>query len=144
MSDVAKCTGCGAKNRLAPHPDKIPICGRCSEPLPCLVSADDTTLDAELASPLPVLLDLWAPWCQPCLIMAPALEDLARDFAGRLKVVKVDVQKNLATHSRFKVMGLPTLLLVDGGKEVERMVGARSKAELARILEAHTSSAKAC
>ena len=137
MADVAVCGNCGAKNRLASRPDKLPVCGRCRDPLPWLVSAGDSTFDAELASPSPVLVDLWAPWCGPCRAMAPALEELARDFAGKLKVVKVDVDQNPATQARFQVQGIPTLLLFRDGTVVERIVGAQPKAALAKLVQAH-------
>ncbi len=137
MASIAVCTECGARNRLAPQTEKIPVCGRCRTSLPWLVDAADATFDAELASPSVVLVDLWAPWCAPCRMMAPALEELARDFAGRLKVVKVDVDQNPATQARFQAQGIPTLLLFRDGELVERLVGARRKAELARLVEAH-------
>ncbi len=137
MADIAVCTDCGAKNRLASKADKIPVCGRCRTSLPWLVDAADATFDAELASPLPVLVDFWASWCRPCLVMAPALEGLAEDLAGRLKVVKLNVEQNPATQARFRIHGFPTLLLFRDGKEIERIVGARSKAELASIVQPH-------
>lgn len=136
MSDLAVCTQCGAKNRLVSPSEKIPVCGRCRTSLPWLVNAGDATFDGELASPSPVLVDLWAPWCGPCLQMAPVLEQLARDFAGRLKVVKVDVQQHPAVQARFQVQGIPTLLLFRDGQLVERLVGARPKAELVRAVQA--------
>ena len=101
------------------------------------MDAADATFDAELASPAPVLVDLWAPWCGPCRKMAPALEGLARDFAGRLKVVKVNVDENPATKARFKVRGIPALLLFRGGELVERMTGLRPKAALAKVVQAY-------
>lgn len=137
MADIAVCTDCGAKNRVASRSEKIPVCGRCRASLPWLVDASDATFDAELASPSPVLVDLWAPWCGPCRAMAPALEELARDLAGRLKVVKVDVDQNPATQARFQVQGIPTLLLFSGGQLVERIVGGRPMAELALVVQAH-------
>lgn len=137
MADVAVCGHCGAKNRLASRPEKLPICGRCRSPLPWLVNASDATFDAELAAPSPVLVDLWAPWCGPCRSMAPAIEELARDLAGRLKVVKVDVDQNPSTQARFQVRGIPTLLLFRDGTLLETIVGAQSKAALAKFVQAH-------
>ena len=137
MADVVVCGQCGARNRLASRSDKLPVCGRCRAPLPWMVNASDATFEAELASPSPVLVDLWAPWCGPCRAMAPALEELARDLAGKLKVVKVDVDQNPGTQARFQVKGIPTLLLFRGGALVERIVGAQPKAALAKVVQAH-------
>ena len=137
MANIATCTDCGAKNRLAARPDKIPICGRCRAALPWLVDAADATFDAELASPSPVLVDLWAPWCGPCKAMAPTLQELARDLAGQLKVVKVNVDQNPATQARFQVKGIPTLLLFRDGQLLEKIVGAQPKANLLRVVQAH-------
>ncbi len=102
-----------------------------------MVDAGDATFDAELASPSPVLVDLWAPWCGPCRMMAPALDELSRDFAGRLKVVKVNVDDNPSTQAKFQVKSIPTLLLFRDGALVERIVGAQSKAALAQVVQAH-------
>ena len=137
MADVAVCGNCGAKNRVSSRPEKLPVCGRCRSHLPWLVNASDATFDAELAAPSPVLVDLWAPWCGPCRTMAPVLEELARDLAGRLKVVKVDVDQNPATQARFQVRGIPTLLLFRDGELVETIVGAQSKAALSTVVQAH-------
>ena len=137
MADLAVCPRCGAKNRLAGQSERIPVCGRCRGSLPWMVNAGDATFDSEVASPQTVLVDLWAPWCGPCRAMAPVLEELARDFAGQLKVVKVNVDHNPATQARFEVRGIPTLLLFHGGSVVEKIVGAQSKTALERILRAH-------
>ena len=137
MSGIAVCPGCGAKNRLGSRTGKAPVCGRCRAPLPWLVDASDQTFDREIETPSPVLVDLWAPWCGPCRIVAPVLEELARDFAGRLKIVKVNVDENPATQGRFQVQGIPTLLLFRAGELRERLVGAQPKAALARAVQAH-------
>ena len=137
MSDVAACPDCGAKNRLGSGSGRMPICGRCRAALPWLVDAGDGTLDRELGSPSPVLVDFWAPWCGPCRTVAPILEELAGEFAGRLKVVKVDVDQNPATQGRFQVQGIPTLLLFRDGALRERIVGAQPKTRLASAIRAH-------
>jgi thioredoxin 2 len=94
-------------------------------PLPWIAEADDATYQSvvEEAS-LPVLVDLWAPWCGPCRMVSPALESLAREFAGRIKLVKVNVDDSPATSQRFGVQGIPTFLLADHGRVVERQTGA--------------------
>lgn len=144
MSDrqLVRCPACGAKNRV--DPEKIaqgdhPVCGRCKTPLP-VDSKPIVVTDAEFASeversPLPVLLDLWAPWCGPCLIIAPVLEELAGELAGRMRIAKLNVDENQMTASRFNVRSIPTLLLLKDGKEVDRIVGVMPKADLKQRLE---------
>jgi thioredoxin 2 len=114
-------------------------CGRCKVPIPVsskpLVVTDATfAVDVERA-PLPVLVDLWAPWCGPCRMVAPVLEELAGEMAGRLLVAKLNVDENPATAARFGVSSIPTLLLLKGGREIDRIVGAQSKPEIARRVE---------
>jgi thioredoxin 2 len=89
-----------------------------------VVVTDRTFADEVTASPLPVLLDCWAAWCAPCGAMAPVLEDLARTYAGRLKVAKLNVDQNPMTASRYSVMSLPTLLFFRDGKVVDTAAGA--------------------
>jgi thioredoxin len=99
------------------------------------VTITDANFSAEVDhSPLSVLLDLWAPWCGPCRSMAPVIEELAQELAGRIRVAKLNVDDNPSTAARFGVQSIPTLLLLRGGKEVDRLVGVRTKAELSRRL----------
>jgi thioredoxin 2 len=119
-----------------------PVCGRCRARLPISaapVSVTDATFDEEvLGSPLTVLVDLWAPWCMPCRSMEPVLEEVASALAGRLVVVKLNVDDNPGTAARLRIQGIPTLVLFKGGREVTRMIGARGKAELLAKLEEAT------
>jgi len=90
-----------------------------------LASAGDDDFDLMVSqSPLPVLVDLWAPWCGPCRMVSPAVEDAARVFAGRLKAVKVNVDDAPRVSARFAVQGIPTLLVIEGGRVVARQTGA--------------------
>ena len=105
-----------------------------SAALPWLVDATDTTFDREAEAPMPVLVDLWAPWCGPCRIVAPVLEELARELAGRLKVVKVNVDENPRLAARFNARSIPMLVVIAGGEVRETLVGAQPKAALRRAL----------
>jgi thioredoxin len=87
-------------------------------------------------SPLPVLVDMWAEWCGPCRIIAPAIEQLAAELAGRLRVAKLNIDENPATPSRFGVRSIPTLLVFKDGREADRLVGAMPKQEILRRLQA--------
>ncbi len=89
------------------------------------VAVSDATFQREVvASDLPVLVDLWAPWCGPCRMIAPIVESIAHDYAGRLKVAKLNVDENPGTASAYQVQGIPTLLIFRGGRIVDRIVGA--------------------
>jgi thioredoxin 2 len=144
-SQLIQCRACGAKNRV--QREKIeqgnnPVCGRCKTPLlPAKVNSKpvtvtDATFSTEVEhSPFPVLLDMWAPWCGPCRMIAPVLEELASELSGRLRVAKLNVDENTVTASRFNVRSIPTLLVLKSGREVDRLVGMMPKAELMRRLE---------
>lgn len=123
-ASVIRCPNCGKGNRVRPTPRGTPRCGACHQALPWLVEASAETFDAQLQASVPVLVDLWAPWCAPCRAMAPTLEQLARQRAGRLKVVKLNVDEATATAARFNVQGIPLLVLTRDGREVARLTGA--------------------
>jgi len=142
MPVLIHCPACGAANRLDPHrmgAGRRPICGRCRNPLPVdgrPVIVTDATFATEVErSALPVLVDAWAPWCAPCRMIAPAIEQLAAELAGRVRVAKLNVDENPATASRFGLRSIPTLLVLSGGREVDRMVGALPKHEIAGRLQ---------
>lgn len=119
----------------------MPHCGRCGQPLPWLIEADTADFEAVVGqSPLPVLIDFWAPWCAPCRMVAPAVERLARELAGSLKVVKVNTDQSPELGRRFDVMGIPTLLLVQAGQERSRRTGAVDFETLRAWLQAALAS----
>src|SRR6478752_7286976 len=121
-STKVACANCGAKNRVPAVAKGMPRCGKCSTPLPWVVDAKDNEFHAvvdELS--LPVLVDVWAPWCGPCRMVSPALEKLAGDLAGNLKLVEVQ--------------SIPTLILLDHGTVVDKQIGALPEAQLRSWLE---------
>jgi len=102
-----------------------------------LINTSDRTFDTDvLQNETPVLVDFWAPWCGPCHMIAPVVEELAKDYSGRLTVVKLNVDENPNTAQKYQVMGIPTLILFKGGEPVERFVGYMPKEDLARRVEA--------
>lgn len=134
---VLTCAACGKRNRIRPSERGSPHCGSCGRPLPWIVDATDGTFEVEARSSAPVLVDLWAPWCGPCRFVSPILEELARDHAGRLKVVKVNVDENPALSQRFDARSIPTLVVLRDGRVVDRVVGALPKPQLAARLSPH-------
>jgi thioredoxin 2 len=139
---MIRCARCGALNRVPL--DKLatgrePVCGRCKAPLPAggePVTVTDATFATDVEqSALPVLLDMWAPWCQPCRLVAPVVDELAAAMKGRVRVGKLNVDDNPTTAARFGVRSIPTLLVLRGGREVDRIVGVQPKDEIARRLE---------
>lgn len=101
----------------------------------------DATFDNDvLNSETPVLVDFWAEWCGPCRMMAPTVDQVAAEYAGKVKVGKLDVDANQQTSMRYGIRGIPTLLLFKGGKVVEQKVGAIGKPEFQKMLEKHVST----
>jgi thioredoxin 2 len=144
-TQLIRCPSCGATNRVSQEAkEKIegglaPVCGRCKTPLSSdnrPVSVTDATFAEEVErSPVPVLLDLWAPWCGPCRMIAPVLESLASEWAGRVRIAKLNVDENPATASRFNARSIPLLVVIKDGREVDRIIGVQPREEIERRLQ---------
>ena len=134
MTDkIVECPQCGRRNRVRAAASGIPRCGNCHHPLPWIADAgDDTFAEVVEQAPIPVIVDLWATWCAPCRMVSPALERVARDLAGRIKLVKVDVDAAPRVAQRFSVQAVPTLLLMKDGQVIAHRAGAVPAAELRR------------
>jgi thioredoxin 2 len=115
----------------------VPRCANCESRLPWIVDADEAGFEAETRAPVPVIVDLWAPWCGPCRMVAPVLEQLAERHAGHLKVVRVNVDEAQDLAARYRAMSIPTLLVMVDGREVDRVVGALPKRQLEERLAGH-------
>jgi thioredoxin 2 len=147
---VIRCPACGVGNRVPL--EKIasglkPVCGRCKAPLRIdtkPIAVTDASFAAEVErSPLPVLVDAWAAWCGPCRMIAPTIDELAAEMAGRVRVAKLNVDENPATAARFGLQSIPTLLVFKGGREVDRIVGVQPKSEISRRLQSLIASGDA-
>ena len=136
-ASIITCPHCGKKNRVRPDPQGVPRCAVCHNLLPWVVEADRDSFEAELVATVPVVIDFWAPWCGPCRVVTPALERLARTHAGRLKVVKLNVDAAPDIASRYGVRGIPLLVLVHHGAELDRLVGAVPETQLQAWLKRH-------
>lgn len=148
MSIVA-CPSCGAKNRVDERSvDRRPVCGKCGTHLPIPahsptnkpITVTDATFAHEVleTGPTPVLLDCWAPWCGPCRMIAPALEQLAAESDGRYRVAKLNVDENPGIAGKYRIDSIPTMLLFKSGQLVDRIVGLQPKAALAAKLKQYT------
>jgi thioredoxin 2 len=150
---VVVCSKCGVKNRvdesrLAAGEAK---CGRCGEKLsagatgphdskPVVVTDQTFEREALQTSGKPVLVDCWAPWCGPCRIIAPVLDELAAESRGRYRIAKLNVDENPQTAARFKIASIPTLLIFRDGKLVDRLIGVQPKQAIADRLQVAAKS----
>jgi thioredoxin 1 len=101
-----------------------------------VLTATDTNFEADvLQSNVPVLIDFWAEWCGPCRALAPTIDELADQFAGKVKVMKMNVDENPMTPGKYRIRGIPTLLVFKGGQLVDQLVGAHPKASISQLIE---------
>ena len=137
-SIIIRCTRCGVKNRIPKiRLNDRPVCGRCHSRLPenqafdrPVIVSDKNFNDEIISSPVPVLLDCWAPWCGPCRTVGPIIDQLAKEFAYQVKFGKLNVDENPSTAAKYNIMSIPTMLLFKDGKVVNSLVGALPKAEI--------------
>lgn len=136
MPTITPCPSCGKKNRVPLAARGRPRCAVCGTDLPWLVEAGEAEFaDAVEQATVPVVVDVWAPWCGPCRTMGPIIDQAAHDLAGRVKVVKVNADEAPQVVSRHGITGIPTLLLYSGGVEKARLVGAQPPPVLRRWVE---------
>lgn len=139
------CPHCGTKNRiLKSRLHDRPVCGRCRTPLPAGAYSDrprdigDAEFDREvLAAREPVLVDFWGPHCAYCRMLAPTVDQIAANFAGRVRVVKINVEEHARTPAQYGIQGIPTLIIFKNGKPADRLVGVLSRDEIERRILAH-------
>ncbi|HWD08020.1 MAG TPA: thioredoxin [Actinomycetota bacterium] len=135
-AEIVACPSCGARNRIPASAAGVPHCGRCGAGMPWITEAGDDTFRAVVEeAKLPVLVDLWAPWCGPCRTVSPVLERLAETHAGKVKLAKVNVDESPRLSQRFSVQSIPTLLVMRGGEVAARQVGAAPEHVLSRWLD---------
>jgi thioredoxin len=139
---IITCPNCGTKNRVDESRvgEQTAKCGKCGSPLP-LASSPLTITDANFNTVIqsgestPTLVDCWATWCPPCRAIAPVIEQLARESAGRWRIGKLDVDANPSVARQFKIDSIPTLLIFKNGQLVDRLEGAHPKASMESALE---------
>ncbi|MBL8956616.1 MAG: thiol reductase thioredoxin [Myxococcaceae bacterium] len=124
-----RCSACGAFNRVAEGHTGEPICGRCKRPLdtsgaPQAVNAE-ALARAAASSPVPVVVDVWAPWCPPCRAVSPVLDQIAKERRGKVVVLKVNSDESPLPH--LGIQAIPTFLIYKGGREIDRKSGALPK-----------------
>jgi thioredoxin 1 len=105
-------------------------------------SVTDTSFEAEViqaSNTQPVMVDFWADWCRPCHMLAPTVAEIAQDYAGKLKVVKLNVDENVNSAGRYNIRGIPTLLIFKGGQVADQIVGAVPKEQISKIVDRHTN-----
>jgi len=141
---VIACKSCGTKNRVEPWlaAGRVTRCGKCGQPLEMesvgaeavtqpITVTDDTFHRDVLSTPGLVLLDCWAPWCGPCRMVGPIMDQLARESDGRYRIAKLNVDENPRISAEFQIQSIPTMLIFKDGKLIDRIIGAQPKQAIA-------------
>jgi thioredoxin 2 len=134
---IVTCPSCSTDNRVLPRQRALPRCSACDTVLPWIVRADPGRFDEAIVAPIPVLVDLWAPWCSPCATVSPIVDLMGHEYAGRLKVVKLEIDRAYDVAKRYGVESIPLLLVLDDGREVDRVAGEITADTLREVLERH-------
>ncbi|MFC1840159.1 thioredoxin [Thermodesulfobacteriota bacterium] len=143
-SIIIKCDSCRVKNRIpSSKTSGNPLCGKCGTPLNIMdspgvpVDINDQSFESEVLScPGVVLVDCWAPWCGPCRMVAPVLEELASEYRGKVKIVKLDTDENPKAAMKYNIRSIPTMLIFKGGDHIDTLVGVLPKQEIEKRLVA--------
>jgi len=134
-----RCSACGTKNRIPSEKSGvIAKCGKCSALLDTsdlfsekpLVVTDNNFIEKVLKSPIPVLLDCWAPWCGPCRMIGPVMDEIAVEYSGRVRICKLNVDENPLTSAKYNIASIPTMLIFDRAKLKDTLVGALPKQQI--------------
>lgn len=135
----AVCDKCNQMNRVQLNTNKEPVCGACKAPLAvtgAIVEASDASLQNLInKSPLPIVIDVWAPWCGPCRSFAPTFAEFSALYAGKIVFAKLNSDQNQHSAGRFGIRGIPTILMFKNGTEVARQSGAIPREQFARWLD---------
>jgi thioredoxin 2 len=135
---IVPCPSCSTKNRVqTATASGVPRCSVCQTLLPWIVEATQQTFAEQIVASVPVLVDFWAPWCGPCRMVSPLVERLGAEHAGRLKVVKLNVDDAQAIAARYRVQGIPLLVVIRDGAEVDRLIGAAPLPRLQAWIKPH-------